>query len=513
MLRVLLSKSVCKEVVCLRAQSTWQRIKMPLKNLLLPSVSLTAAVSLLLVASATAQTYTNLHSFVGGPSDGATPYCFLIASGNTLYGTTADAGSGSGTVFSIQTDGSGFTILHRFDVGAYNQLHYYTNSEGGSPGSGLLLSGNTLYGTAYSGGVSGSGTIYALNTDGTSFRNLYTFTERFWNPWTNSDGVSPEGELVLSGSTLYGTATYGGSAGFGTLFAINTNGTGFTNLHTFTGGLDGRHGSAGLIVSGDTLFGVSSSGGLENKGTIFSLRTDGTGFKNLHIFTGGVRLNEPSSDGAIPYGTLLLSGDKLYGTTGHGGPGGHGTVFALNTDGTGFETLHGFSPLIQDTNSDGADPQVGLALFNNTLYGTAYDGGTSKRGTVFAIRTDGTGFTNLYSFDYNDGCGFGPFAALMVSGNHLYGTTVGGGSSDKGVIFRISFVPQLTILNSGENVILSWPTGVAGFDYAGFNVQSTTSFVPPVVWATNFPEPVTVGGYNTVTNSISGAQKFYRLSQ
>ena len=40
--------------------------------------------------------------------------------------------------------------------------------------------------------------------------------------------------LILSGNTLYGTAYYGGSAGNGTVFALNTNGTGFTTLHTFT---------------------------------------------------------------------------------------------------------------------------------------------------------------------------------------------------------------------------------------------------------------------------------------
>ena len=51
-----------------------------------------------------------------------------------------------------------------------------------------------------------------------------------------------------------------------------------------------------------------------------------------------------------------------------------------------------------DTNSDGAYPHAGLILSGNTLYGTAYGGGSSGNGTVFAVNTDGTGFTNLYSF-------------------------------------------------------------------------------------------------------------------
>src|SRR5205807_5098588 len=90
------------------------------------------------------------------------------------------------------------------------------------PQSGLRWSGNTLYGTA--------GKVFALNTDGTGFTNLHNFTATSGNPPTNSDGASPQAGLLLSGNTLYGTAPYGGSSGNGTVFAVNTDGTGFTNL-------------------------------------------------------------------------------------------------------------------------------------------------------------------------------------------------------------------------------------------------------------------------------------------
>jgi hypothetical protein len=36
---------------------------------------------------------------------------------------------------------------------------------------------------------------------------------------------------------------------------------------------------------------------------------------------------------------------------------------------------------------------------------------------------------------------------------------------------------------------------------------------PAPVWTTNSPAPVVVNGQNTVTNPISGAQQFFRLSQ
>src|SRR5208282_5026446 len=108
-----------------------------------------------------------------------------------------------------------FTTLYNFTA-----LVDYNNSDGAVPEAGVILSGNTLYGTAYYGGSSGNGTVFALNTNGTGFTNLYSFTG-------GSDGASPQAVLILSGNTLYGTASSGGSSGNGTVFAVNTNSTDF----------------------------------------------------------------------------------------------------------------------------------------------------------------------------------------------------------------------------------------------------------------------------------------------
>jgi hypothetical protein len=66
--------------------------------------------------------------------------------------------------------------------------------------------------------------------------------------------------------------------------------------------------------------------------------------------------------------------------------------------------------------------------------------------------------------------------------------------------------PRLTIMSSGANVVLTWPT-----NFAGFTLQSTTNLISPAVWNTNSPAPVVVNGQNTVTNPASGSQKFFRL--
>jgi uncharacterized repeat protein (TIGR03803 family) len=116
------------------------------------------------------------------------------------------------------------------------------------------------------------------------------------------------------------------------------------------------------------------------------------GFTNLHSFTPtGYETstgNYTNSDGDYPQAELLLSGNVLYGTASQGGLG-NGTVFAVNTDGTGFTTLHKFTvPSGSNpgfTNSDGGYPVAGLILFSNTLYGTSRFGGISGKGTVFSI--------------------------------------------------------------------------------------------------------------------------------
>src|SRR5476651_101751 len=116
-------------------------------------------------------------------------------------------------------------------------------------------------------------------------------------------------------------------------FAANTNGAGFTNLHTLVLSSDGGSPYAGVILSGNTLYGLANRGGSATYGTVFAVNTDGTGFTNLHTFMANSVTN---TDGNQPYGGLIMSGAKLYGTASSGGSFSAGTVFAVNTDGTGF---------------------------------------------------------------------------------------------------------------------------------------------------------------------------------
>ena len=380
---------------------------------------------------------TLLHEFAGGNDDGQYPKGSLTLSGSTLYGMTSYGGDtwDGGTVFSIATDGTGFSLLHEFAGG---------DDDGRYPEGSLTLSGSTLYGMTYGGGDSFAGTVFSIETDGTGFSLLHEFA--------GGGGVyggSPEGSLTLSGSTLYGMTSYGGTSDEGTVFSIGTDGTGFSLLHEFVGGDDdGKHPCGNLTLNGSTLYGMTPNGGDSNIGTLFSIGTDGTGFSLLHEFAGG------GDDGAWPHGSLTLSGSTLYGTTLVGGNSGRGTVFSIGTDGTGFSLLHEFA----DNDDPIAGPRGSLTLSGSTLFGMTSADGNSSAGTVFSVGTDGTGFRLLHQFAGGDDDGRYPEGSLTLGGSILYGTTRWGGDSSGGTVFSIS-VPEpstFVLLGMGALGILAF---------------------------------------------------------
>jgi uncharacterized repeat protein (TIGR03803 family) len=459
-----------------------------MKNLFAMAMLMICA-NLSTIAQVQAQTFKTLYSFSGNNGEGD-PSVGLSLSGSVLYGTSAGAyGQIYGAVFAINVDGSGFTNL-------YNNFRGVDS--GGFFPRGVIVSGNTLYGTIGNGGSGfagyNGGYIFSISTNGTSFTRLYNFSG-------GNDGGQPS-RLMLSGNMLYGTAITGGLVGDGTVFAFDTVNSKFAILHSFTatsggfvsGGVsygtnsDGANPYASLILSSNILYGTTQYGGGYGKGTVFAINTNGMNFTNLYSFTGG-------NDGNEPRGSLILSSNILYGTALYGGTFNNGTVFSLNIDGTGYTNLHSFT-----NGNDGANPIAGLILSGNTLYGTATIGGTGFAGTVFTLSTDGTGYTNLYNFTGGDD-GSEPYGSLILSENILYGTTFVGGVNDSGTVFSFALpLPQLTITLSETNVVLTWPANASDFV-----LQSTTNLVSAVWTSTN--------GQNTVTNSISDQQRFYRLSQ
>jgi len=455
--------------------------------------------------------YTNLHNFAAsspGPNmlstnnEGFSPSGGLQIANGTLYGLTRWGGAnGAGTLFSGSTNLSNFNVIHAFSAMATNTSGLLTNSEGGMPWNSLVPNSDILYGAAPQGGINGNGTVFAISTNGSGFRVLHTFgtvTGNNFGVFTNNDGANPYGPMVLSGNVLYGATALGCTNGYGAVFALNTNGN-YTVLHAFapldaatgTTNSDGARPYGGLILSANTLYGTTEVGGSAGFGTVFSVNTDGSGFRVLHSFSG--------SDGAYSCASLVLVSNQLFGVTTSDGPFAAGTLFALNTDGTGFTVLHSF------TGSTGGNfPYAGLTYYNNMLYGTTITGGDAYGGspgygTVYGLNLRSLYFSILYAFTapnqliMTNSDGAYPYAALALGENMLYGTTTAGGSSGNGTLFAVTTHPVPTapiLLMPARPALTQFQMLVAGQANATYTVFvktniNTTNWFP--IFTTNPP--------------------------
>jgi uncharacterized repeat protein (TIGR03803 family) len=447
--------------------------------------------------------------------DGIHPQAGLTLGSNRLFGVMSGGGNaGSGTVFAVNPDGSGFTNLHQFSG---LPIGWYTNQDGANPKTGLVLSGEHLYGTAAAGGIGGmgSGTVFKLRTDGSAFQKLHDFSIGATN------GQGPNG-LVLLGSTLFGTTQFGGGHYNGTVFRLNVDGSGFGVIHSFSAGSydpanwrltnsDGAYPEAALAVADDGLYGTTTRGGI-GYGTVFRINPDGGGFAVLHSFT--------NSDGSAPLAELLLSGPTIFGTTFEGGAAGNGTVFRLNLDGSGFATLHHFSatapgPVLGTvTNFDGANPSGGLILSGGVLYGTTRAGGPGGTGTLFRIGNDGVGLTTLYGFTplvaNTNLDGANPYGGLVLSGDTVYTTACNGGRSGNGSIFALTLAtagPELRIRRQGDLVEISWASA------AGDWVLQQCEDLGQAGWVSCPFTPADDGMNMTIRIAVPVERQFFRLAK
>jgi uncharacterized repeat protein (TIGR03803 family) len=335
---------------------------------------------------------------LGATPDGANPASELLLIGGELQGTTLNGGlQGDGAAFRVSLDGNAFETLESFNAG----------TDTAHPQGGLLASGGGFFGVSQAGGTSGTGTVFERKADGTVVI-LRSFNAVAAHTGTNAGGASPSGELAVSGSAIYGAASVGGTHGNGTLFWVSTSGVNFTVLKEFSlldsiygTNSDGAQPRGGIVLSGEKLYGTTTAGGTGGMGVVFSMDLSGANYTVLHHFTRPDVVTAANADGASPCGRLVISNGVIYGTTLAGGAGGKGTVFAIHADGSDFMTLYSFSmtDVVTGTNSDGASPSAGLAISGNVLFGTTSAGGAGASGTVFALDPFVPDFRTFHSFE------------------------------------------------------------------------------------------------------------------
>jgi uncharacterized repeat protein (TIGR03803 family) len=119
-------------------------------------------------------------------------------------------------IFALPRVGAAEVILHDFVGGS---------SDGSNPNGSLTLSGSELFGMTSSGNFNNGGTIFEENTNGTGYNILVKFS---YPTGSSIPGASPDGSLTLSGSTLYGMTSGGGANGLGVIFSVSTSGSGYT---------------------------------------------------------------------------------------------------------------------------------------------------------------------------------------------------------------------------------------------------------------------------------------------
>ena len=407
----------------------------------------------LFLATAQAQTYKVLHNFTGS-GDGATPFAGLTidASGN-LYGTTYAGGIGYGSVYKLTNKGNSwvFSPLYSFAGG----------TDGAGPYAGVSIAHDgTLYGTTAFGGTGdcnfqttylGCGTVFHLQPTPTRPPTpLAQWKESVVYNFTGGrDGALPGfGSLAFDqAGNIYGTTAFGGLYGgcfyyeseCGVVFKLMRSGSSWSQSVLWDFGLndDGQQPYAGVVFdqSGNLYGTTQRGGGGANYGAVFQLTPLGTE-SVIYRFQNG-------SDGTTPLAGLTFDGaGNLFGATTSGGIGGGGTVFEVSPSGSDwtFNTLYGFTGL------NNAGPWNTLVMDKaGNLYGTTSAEGRYGYGSVFELANSGGGswtYKDLYDFcAHGIPCTDGetPYSSLVLdaSGN-IFGTASAGGTSGKGVVFKIT---------------------------------------------------------------------------
>jgi len=247
-----------------------------------------------------------------------------------LYGTTFAGGTeGFGSVFEMKLNDK---KTRWTEAVIYSFCSLPNCVDGYSPASNLFVQGSTgLFGTTTVGGTEYNGVVFKLSRDK---NNLWsqTILYNFCALADCADGSYPIGTLVMDpAGNLLGTTTYGGSTpcdtgeGCGVLFKVSSAGveTVFYDFCSAQNCTDGEQPMAGLITDASgNLYGTTTYGGAVGAGTVFEF--SGT-YSVLHSFETGC-----CKDGGYPYAPLIMDGSgNLFGTGRYAGKNDGGIVFQL----------------------------------------------------------------------------------------------------------------------------------------------------------------------------------------
>jgi uncharacterized repeat protein (TIGR03803 family) len=376
--------------------------------------------------------------------NGAFPTGRLIQIDNgKLYGLTTSGGvEGSGTLFS-------------FDPVTNNQekLYDFINAANAFPHGSPVQAGNgKLYGMT-GGGINGSGTIFSFDPSTNIQTQLFDFD--------GNNGAYPNGDLTKAiDGKLYGMTPYGGSDGLGTIFSFDPSTNIQAKLVDFTG-INGTNPYGSLVsASNGILYGMTSYGGINGSGTIFSFNPSANIQASLFSF------NTNNTNSASPSGSLVKAANsKFYGISTNGGTADKGTIFSYDI------SMHQQVKAVDFTGANGAYPSSGTLVDggNGKFYGTTTFGGSYNYGVIFSFDPSTNTQTNLFDFSYTNGS-YPDGSLVKASNGKLYGTTQGGGNVGYGTLF--SFDP----VNNTQTRLFDFNFSTGAFPSGGM-IQATNGLL------------------------------------
>ncbi len=334
----------------------------------------------------------------------------MEASNGKLYGMTTQGGASpyNGVLFEFDTLTS--TVTKKID--------FNNGRDGQQPVASLFkASDGLLYGTTYSGGIHGKGTIFSIDPVTNIFTKKFDLNDSIVFP-RSSFVEYPQGILI-------GASCAGASTDSGTIFKYDIAANSLTVLHSFTRATGYWPIQTPIIASDGKLYGVTASGGAYSYGVLYSLDLSTNIYTELYEF-------DITNGGYTQSGVMQASNGKIYGVTRYGGLTDEGVLFefdpVLNLYTKKFDFGAGIS---------GNAPTADLVEFTDgTLYGTTIRGGASNNGTIFQFNPLNGNLNTRASF-MGATNGSVPYSKMMLSSTgKLYGTTWLGGSSDVGVMYE-----------------------------------------------------------------------------
>jgi uncharacterized repeat protein (TIGR03803 family) len=380
----------------------WEQGLIGLGILLGLTTHATAAYTLTTLAS-----FNNNDLSNSGVEPGGVP---ALDSDGNLYGTTDVGGQfGRGTVFMFSTRTHAMTTLWNFEgSNAGNEVN---------PGLTIDANGN-LYGTTVQAGSGAVESIYKIAAGTHEFSTLATFS--------SPNGQTPFGGVTIGADgNLFGTTRAGGTSNLGTVFEYNVNTQTLTTLASFNGANGANPLSRLVADSNGNLYGITSTGGSSNTGTLFKVSAD------THTLTTPV--NFTSTTGAPANQLTIDDAGNIYGMA-------YQSLFRFSTH---------TSSLTQVATFFAGSGQLVLDEGGN-IFGTNL-AGTFGKGTVLELPFGAQALTTLATFNGTNGDT--PVGLVADGGGNLYGLTNRGGAYGTafggwGTVFEVAVPEPMTITGS-----------------------------------------------------------------